>query len=280
MSNLSISRAWEETRHVLAHDGRLLGTVALALFALPAAIMGAVIPGGLGAAMFAALQGKSLSAAVLLVVLLLVMLVGQLSITRLTIGPSVSVGGSIAHAVRRLPVYVGVGLIVGIALMAALMVIAIVVGVAAGPGASEEQLASSPGMLLAVMAMVAVYLFLLARIISMAAAVTSSERHGVFGVLRRSWSLTSGSFWRLFGFLLVFFIGAGVLLVAIGSVVGVVVQLMLGTLEPMAASTLVLALVDGAVSGAVSLLLVVMLARIYVQLAGPQAQASVPSSGI
>jgi hypothetical protein len=36
MAKLSISRAWEETQDVLARDGRLLASVALALVFAPA----------------------------------------------------------------------------------------------------------------------------------------------------------------------------------------------------------------------------------------------------
>lgn len=280
MSRLSISRAWDETRAVLARDGRLLVTVALALLVLPAVIVGAIIPGGVGAAMYIALQGQSLLDFVLLFVVVVVMLVGQLAVTRLAIGPSISVGGAIAHACRRLPVYVGAGLIVGAAMLVALIIIAIVVGVSAGPSVSEQQLASSPGVAIAVLVMLAVYLFLLARVISQAAAVASAEHLGIIGTLRRSWALTAGHFWGLFGFLAAFFIGTGILVFAIGTVAAVVAQLLLGRLDPMAASTLVVAVVDGVTSGAVTLVLWVMLARIYVQLASAAVQPSVPSSGI
>ena len=40
MRRLSISRAWEETKSVIARDGRLLVSVALALVVLPQTIMG------------------------------------------------------------------------------------------------------------------------------------------------------------------------------------------------------------------------------------------------
>ncbi|MBV9528029.1 hypothetical protein [Sphingomonas sp.] len=280
MGKLSISRAWDEARAVLARDGRLLVTVALALLVLPAIIVGAAIPGGIGAAMFMALQGQSVPMFALLFVVLVIMLVGQLAVTRLAIGPSVSVGGAIAHAVRRLLVYIGVGLLVGAAIMLALIAGAIIIGLASGPSVTQQQLETSPAVAIAVLVMVLVYLFLLTRIISMAAAVTSAEHLGVIGTLRRCWSLTRGHFWRLFGFLVTFFIGTGILLFAISSVVGLAAELLFGKLEPMAASTLVVGLVDGVASGAVTLLLWVMLAGIYVQLTSVAAQPTVPNSGI
>ena len=44
MSKLSLSRAWEETMAVLAHEGRLVLPVALALFVLPGLILNASMP--------------------------------------------------------------------------------------------------------------------------------------------------------------------------------------------------------------------------------------------
>jgi hypothetical protein len=40
MANLSISAAWDETKAILAHDGKLFASVALALIALPALVTG------------------------------------------------------------------------------------------------------------------------------------------------------------------------------------------------------------------------------------------------
>jgi uncharacterized metal-binding protein len=61
----------------------------------------------------------------------------------------------------------------------------------------------------------------------------------------------------------------------------VAIGLLVGKIQPLSTSALILALVQAAVSAAVSTLFAVMLARIYLQLAGRgEAQASVPSSGI
>ena len=44
MASLSISKAWDESKAILAHDGRLIASVALALVALPTAITGLIDP--------------------------------------------------------------------------------------------------------------------------------------------------------------------------------------------------------------------------------------------
>ena len=74
-------------------------------------------------------------------------------------------------------------------------------------------------------------------------------------------------------------IGTGVALFAVTSVVASIAQLLLGKIESMSASALVAALFEAVASGAVTIVFAVMLARIYTQLAGNIAQASVPSSG-
>jgi hypothetical protein len=60
----------------------------------------------------------------------------------------------------------------------------------------------------------------------------------------------------------------------------VIVNLLVGSLQPMSAAALIVALIQAVVSAAITAVFSVMLARIYLQLAGRNAQASVPSSGI
>ena len=44
MTKLSLSRAWEDTTSVLAQDGRLFLSVALALFVLPGLVLDVTMP--------------------------------------------------------------------------------------------------------------------------------------------------------------------------------------------------------------------------------------------
>jgi hypothetical protein len=281
MSKLSLSKVWEETKAVIAHDGKLLTSVALALIVLPAAVFTAVFPGGMATATMGAIQTGSLLTLVPVLIVLLVMLTGQLALTRLAIGPSVSVGGAISHAARRLPVFVAFALIVGAAMFLVVLVAAVAVAATAGAGATEAQLAKSPMALALTLFLIASYLFLLTRIIALAASFTSTEPVGPLRIIQRSWALTSGNFWRLLAFLALFLVSTGIALFALGSVSVVAIQLLLGKIESMSASALVLALIEAVASGAVTAVFTVMLARIYVQLAhGGGTQASVPRSGI
>ena len=280
MASLSISASWEETKAVLARDGRLFASVALALIVLPAAIVGAFYPGGLSTAIFAVFESNSFGLSLLVVAVFLVILTGQLAITRLAIGPSITVGSAITHSVRRLPSYVAVALIMSATIMVVMVVGAAFIASTVKPPVSEEQLAKSPAVAVVVLVMLAVYLFLMTRIVSVAAAVATTEGIGPLRIIRRSWALTSGHFWRLFGFLLVYLIGTGIAEYAIISVIGSVTPMLLGNADPMSATALVIALVAAIANGVVIVVLAVMLARIYVQLARTaEVQPSVPSSG-
>ena len=70
-----------------------------------------------------------------------------------------------------------------------------------------------------------------------------------------------------------------VVLLAVVSATGALVGLFIGSVQPLSTGALILALVQAVVSAAVSTLFFVMIARIYAQLAGRDAQVSVRSSG-
>lgn len=276
MALLSISRAWEETKARIASDGRLLAVVAAALVVLPALVLGVVRPKG------AEMEGSLLAVCILLLSSLLA-LVGQIAIIRLAIRPSVSVGEAIGHGFRRMPVYFVAGLIVAIGLI--LVAIPVFVALAASglplgtsdDAAMREALINSPSAVLLLLLFVIVAFFVGIRML-MSSPVASEEPTGPIEILRRSWRLTGGHWWRLFGFLMLFLIGAGIAMAAISWAVSLIAVMAFGPVAPMSLSALIVALVDAIANGVVTVFLAVMLARIYVQLAGGES-ASVPSSG-
>jgi hypothetical protein len=85
----------------------------------------------------------------------------------------------------------------------------------------------------------------------------------------------------LFAFLAAFVVGALCAIIAVEAVVGTIVTLILGTPEPMSVGTLIIVLVTQLIIAAISVVYFVMVARIYVQLAGgAEAEVGVPTSGI
>jgi glycerophosphoryl diester phosphodiesterase family protein len=272
VAELSISKAWEETRAVLAHDGRLIASVALALIALPTAVSGLINPTGMGNA------GPMWTDAIVLIASLAA-LAGQLALIRLALGPSIAVGEAIAHGLRRMPIYLLSAIVIVIALMVIATPFAVVLAVFGVP-LDAETLPATPSVIVMLVLFVALVFYIGVRML-MSAPVASAQDAGPIAIIQRSWGLTSGHWWGLFGFLILFFIGAIVALLAVSAAAGALAALFLGPIEPMSASALLVALVEALTNAAITGLFAVMLARIYVQLAGrDQAQAGVPNSGI
>lgn len=260
MATLSISKAWDETKDITARDGRLFAAVALALVALPGAISGLVTPNGFNDPA-APVWARTVTA-----IATLIEVAGQLALIRLSIGPSTTVGNAIAHGLRRTPIYIVAALIITCGMIILCIPFAAVL-MSAGVPLTAEGIKQSPiAALLALILLVIVTFFAIRLMVS--SCVASAENAGPIAIIRRSWKLTGGNWWRLFGFIVTFLIGAIVLIGAVGGAVGVVVGLTLGKPDPMSASALIIALVISVLDAAITAVLAVMLARIYVQLSG------------
>ena len=271
MAGLSISQAWEESKARIAADGKLMVTVAGALIALPALVAGVVNPA-------AAAAEPSLSSAIIVIVASIVAIIGQLAIIRLAIGPAVSVGEAIGHGLRRMPVYLLAAILILVALVVAAIPFVLIL-LAAGVSMDNAEMARSPAAVLVALVYLALLFFFAVRML-LTSPVASEEAVGPVGVIRRSWNLTAGNWWRLFGFVLLFVIGVLVAVTAISMAAGLIAVLAFGPIEPMSASALVVAVIEAIVQAAVTVVLAVMLARIYLQLAGAEVETvSVPSSG-
>jgi Membrane domain of glycerophosphoryl diester phosphodiesterase len=267
MAKLSISQAWDESRAVLARDGKLISTVALALFVLPGIVLNVIMPG---------MRSGDLPAPgvwiAVVVIILLVSLVGQLSVIRLALGPHITVREAIIHGARRLIAYLGAVCVWIAPIMIAYSIL--YNAIRANP--------AHPSLLAAVLLLlVSLTALIIAVRLLLLGPVASAEDENSFVVLRRSWELTRGNWWRLFGFMLIFGIGALALLWATDAVLGLLARLAFGDVAPLSIGGLVVIIISQLISGALSVVLFVMLARIYAQRAGDAGvQASVPSSGI
>ena len=262
MAGLSISRVWDESRAVLARDGKLMFTVALALMALPAAIAELIYPSGSSGA-------QNLGAAGLTLIVAVIGLIGQLAIARLAVGPSLTVGEAIGHGARRtLPYLLSV-----ILLFLGFVILALpFIGVMMAMGMDFEPPVETvpPGAWLIILALSFVILAVAVRLL-LAAPVASLEGLGPVAILRRSWQLSAGHFWRLFGFLILFLIAAIVVLGVVSMIAGLFAA-MAGQTEPFSVSALIIALLTSVASAAVTTVFVVMLTRMYMQLAGRDAE--------
>jgi uncharacterized membrane protein len=275
MTELSISQAWEGTKASIAADGKLMAVVAAALVALPGLIGAVIVPQTAG-------TESSLTSTIVILVTSLLALIGQLAIIRLAVTPAVSVGEAIAHGARRMPIYLVAGILLTIGFVIAMIPFALILYAAGVPLDRTNELATvaSPVTLVLALLYLMLVIFICVRML-MTSPVASEEEAGPVQIIRRSWELTRGHWWRLFGFILIFFLGAGVVIAVVNWVISFVAVMLLGPIEPMSASALVVALVDCCVNATVTLLLAVMLARIYLQLVGRESLAvGVPRSGI
>ncbi|HVM22869.1 MAG TPA: glycerophosphoryl diester phosphodiesterase membrane domain-containing protein [Sphingomicrobium sp.] len=264
MGKVSISAAWEGAKQVLATDGRLLVPVALALFVLPGLVLDLAVPD--------APPGKLPPAGLWIAVACLAFLVslaGQLAVIRLAMGPAISVGEGIAHGMRRVLPYVG-------AVLMWMLPFVLIAGLLVSRIAADPQ-SPSPGASLGLLLLTAVGLFAAMRLM-LASPVASAERVGPVAILARSWRLTRGNWWRMFGFFVMFLIGAFVLLIAVQAVFGLLVSLFTDV-TPKSLGWFLVRIVAQLLSAMLSTIFFVMLARIYLQVSGRgEPQVSVPSS--
>ena len=215
----------------------------------------------------------------MLVIVLLAALVGQMTIVLLVNGWRGSIGEAMTKAARRLPTLLGALLIAFLPVM----LIAIVgfgaaltsAGITDPAALTPQTIAKLPkiGWLL-----LFVFLFLIfvgVRLFPIS-AIAASEPIGPINLLKRSWALTKGVFWRLLVLALLLGILAVVLDLAVTAVVGSIAALAAGEPQPFNLSALLVALVSGLVGAIVSTVSAAMVGRVYAQLTAPE--ASVPNS--
>jgi len=260
MAKLSISKAWEESQRVLAHDGRLLASVGLALILLPQVIEAVVAPpSGLSG------QQPPSWVPVLSAVVAIAGLVGQIAIIRLALGPTTSVGDAISHGVRRFLPGIGAVLLFGVPLA---FVLAILLGALAGPAAVTAMRGGTvdPAAARSILLLVVVLLLISARFL-LIMPVTTAERGGPIHILRRSWELGRGHYLRLLGFLVTIIVTAVIVFVAAQFVAGILARSLFGDAKPLSVSALIIALISGVVQTSFVVVVSTLLARIYAQVA-------------
>src|SRR5437763_1882704 len=122
MRHLSLSQAWEEAKAIITREGRLFGSVALALVVLPQVILAVVgLPVGP--------QATSISE-IIYIAAVLFGFVAQIAINRLAIGPSVTVRDAIALGFVRLVSVFAVMVVLALAMVLITIVFALILSAA------------------------------------------------------------------------------------------------------------------------------------------------------
>jgi hypothetical protein len=262
MTNLSITAAWNETARFVRGNFGALFTIAFALIALPSIIMQALGPGQVA-------PGETPEIGLWLLmfpVVLVLSIVGTLAIAALALDRESVVGRAIALGFRRFLPVVGATLLVALAAFIVLIPIVLLVGLRpeeVTPGNAAA--AGKIGLIFLLFFLIFIFIWVRLMLLTPAAA---AEGGGPIAILRRSWELTKGRFWRLLGFALLFVIAAAILIIALTSVVGVVIALVAGAPTPGTLGGLLILLLGGVCNAIFVLFFTTMLSRIYVQLAG------------
>jgi hypothetical protein len=267
MSKLSLSRAWDEARMVLARDGRLFASVALGIVVLPQTVIGLLAPES-------PQQQRGLALGLMLATML-IGFVAQVALNRLAIGPSTTVGAAIMRGVARMPVLIGAFFLLMIALF--LVMIPLVILMGAGGMISTTGAGSAS---LGAVALILLVTALSYAVFQLAVPVAAAEDGGPLRLLMRSWHLSRGNYFRLLAFVAIMFVGLIIVLLAGQLALGSMVTVALGPPNQLSLSALMISLIAALIQAVFTVVFAVMLARIYVQLSGHDAQTSVPKTGI
>jgi hypothetical protein len=208
----------------------------------------------------------------LVVLVAIVSFWGSLTVIALATG-----GGGLADAgrlaARRLPaallVSIGIGLAAAVAMLPLPLILATrgydVLAIAARQGATLVIDARTSSMVaLWVLVLIVAFFFLFTRLLLVSTLVL---REGMlFGAIGRSWALTRGHGWRIFGLLLLFTLIGAVAQLAANLVFGSVFALLFGNAPGLTTAMLLTTIVTASVQAVVMLLLAAFQGRLYVAL--------------
>jgi len=252
MAGLSISTAWDETAAFVGREGSLLFPVGFVFLALPSVMAGLLMPEAIDSAknypeMMAAIRPLLPQIMATFAVATLVTLVGSLALYALCLRP----GGTSVGEALRLALALAATLLLLLA-WSVLFSIPFTLG-AAGAGHA---------MGLAFLLLIPLAVFAGIRLMLLS-AVIMGEAGGPLDAIRRSWALTRGHFWKLFGFVIVVAIVVVVVSI-VGNMLLGFIDLALGEGRNGVVSTIGGALLNTVIN----VYMLVMSARIYRQLAG------------
>lgn len=270
MTNLSITTAWNESTAFVRREGHLLYPLAFLLLALPGAAMSLLgpqqqpQPGQVpepGAWMLMLPVGAVLG------------LIGQIALSCLALRPGSSVGEALGRGGRRfLPALAALLLVAagaGLLFFAVTVVVAVLMPEAArdlaAPGPPTQAELGALGLILLIIFPVAAFF---GTRLSLMTPVAAAEDVGPIAIMRRSWSLSSGHFWKLLGFFILLGIVVLVAAMAVQFVFGSIIAVAAGRPEPGSLSFVLIVLLQAALNALFYMFIIAALSRIYVQLTG------------
>lgn len=266
MANLSISTAWNQTAEFVKRESGLILPIAFLMIAVPGALMQILMPEP-------AAPGEMPEAGAWLLIFpiaIVASVIGTVAISTLALRPGTSVGEALQRGVRRfIPLFLASLLLFLAAMVIAIPIILVVAGGAVMSGGGDPAALAGPILLVALILFV-IFIAFWVRLMLMT-PVAAAEEVGPVAIIRRSWSLTGGHFWKLLGFALLLMIVGAIVVFAITAIFGILVFALAGAPEPGSTSMILMTIVSALLQSVLSAVFVTMIARIYAQLAGTPA---------
>jgi hypothetical protein len=250
MRQLPISEAWNETVAFVGRESGLLFPVAFALIALPNIIFQYAMP-----PMVPDQPIQPQLWMLLAIPFFVLTLLGTLTLSIMALRGGTSVGEALAIAARRLLPVLAAAILLGVVGGALTSVLLIPIRLVTG---GNLPLAIA----LALPLVIAIFVWLGVRMIFVN-PVGAIEQGGPIEILRRSWALTRGHFGRLFAFLFVLLLVAGIVSIAVSAIFGIVITLTIGRPDQNDLALLLLLLLSGLVNTVISVYLTVVVAKLY-----------------
>lgn len=265
MKRLSIEEAFAWTQSFVAREWRLLVPVAFAFLALPPLMMDLLVPQQVMNMIEAAVKAQNPQALaealrIILPVMAAVMVAatyGSLTIAAMALIPGISVREALMLGLRRIGVMVGALLMVAAAQLVLAMILTIIFAAAHLVGQGDQFLLV--GIVTGVSLLVTVRLIMLAPMIV-------TRRVSAMSAIRESWLLSRGAFWRILGAVLIYALGAMVVMIALDYTVGIVLALLTKAIGVAELGRALIAVFQRSVSGLLALGLHLLIAAIFRQL--------------
>ena len=262
---LDSNSAWKEASRNVSRNRDALLAVAGVFFLLPQLALALFFPqpepgAGMSEQQIVQLaRDYYLSTLPALIPLLVCQALGTLSLLGLLNHPGrPTVGQALRLGVSGLATYFGAQLLLGLGMV---ILGTLLISLAALSGVVALAVAI-------MFAVILVFIALAVRVsLSGAVVAVEGERNPV-RALRRSWALTSGNGWRLFGFYALLAIAFMVILMIVSLLVGIPLQLVASDFVV----NLVAAIVSSAMNALLALYLVAVIGAVHAQLAGRAAQ--------
>lgn len=268
---VKMTSVWDRTSDFLSESSGTVFAIAAGMIFLPLLVSGSLEGVAQPDSMEAALVGLVAFA------LTIVSVWGGFAITALALRSS-GAGPAIGQSGRRLPILLGLSILMLLALVVLLIPFAVIIA-ASGvdmaamtvPGASMPDIGAGTVIgLLGYGLLLTVLLVWVAARLAVLTPVILAERRG-FGAFSRAWSLTRGHTWRIVGVLVLYGIVALVATMAVGAAAGAVGMILAGGQSGFGVGTVIIAGGTAIVSTLLSVIQSAFIGKLYLMLA-PQAE--------